>query len=464
MTWGATAVAGATIAGSYLSSQAAKSAANTSADAQREAAAAAQFRPVGVTTNFGSSNFTMDPNTGYLTNAGYNLTPQLSGVQSGLLGTAAGYNYNPDTSWINNVRQNSLTGMNMARQQAPNAFNAGNLMYAQAPNLFSKGEAAYGQGNMLFGQGANIFPQANAQFINSQTLANAGAGYLAQDPATAQANYLAKSRAALAPGDEQALAAVRNKVFQTGRAGLATGGTTAGGLLASNPELAAFYNAQAIRDLNLNATAAEQARADTTTGANLYSSGANVANTGANMYGMGANVIGAGGNMYNIGANQYGTAASLTNAGSNALSTGGGLLTTSSNLGTNAINQELGKYQIQNAALNTLGNYLGQANTIESMGQQSLNLGSSLGGRTAAGGAAAAPYYTSAAQTQQVGNAYSYPGAVLQGAAASPALNTWFDKIIGNPSTANYYNTNVGSEQTRMLAAQDAGIGTWSTK
>jgi hypothetical protein len=458
--WAAAAGAAATIGGAYLTSQAQKDAANTSAQAQRDAAAMAQFRPVGVTTNFGSSNFGYGDN-GQLSSAGYNLSPQLTNLQGGLLGTAANYNYNPDVSWINGVRQNSLAGMKMAMQQAPNAFNAGNTLYGQVPNLFNKGEAAYGQGNVLFGQGANLFPQANAQFLNSQTVAGAGAGYLAQDPATAQANYLAKSRAALAPGDEQALASLRNKVFQTGRAGLATGGTTTGNLVASNPELAAYYNSLAQRDLSLNAQAGEQARADTSLGGNLYTTSSNIANTGANIYGMGANVIGAGGNMYNVGANQYGTAANLTNAGSNALQTGGGLLTTSSNLGTAAINQELGKYQIQNAALNTLGNYLGQANTIESMGQQSLNLGSSLGGRTASGGAAAAPYYSTAAQTQQAANAYSLPGAMLQGVGSSPSLNTWFSNIIGNPSTANYYGTNQGSQQTRMLAQQDAGIGTW---
>lgn len=454
------AAAGATVAGAYLSSQAQKDAANTSAQAQRDAAAMAQFRPVGVTTNFGSSNFGYGDN-GQLSSAGYNLSPQLSGLQGGVLAGAAGYNYQPDTSFVNGIRQNSLNGMNMAMSQAPNAFNAGNLLYSQVPNLFNKGEAAYGQGNLLFGQGANLFPQANSQFLNAQQVAGAGAGYLSQDPATAQANYLAKSRAALAPGDEQALASLRNKVFQTGRTGLATGATTAGGLLASNPEMAAYYNSLAQRNLNLNTDAAAQARADTALGGNLYTSSSNIANTGANIYGMGANVIGAGGNLYNVGANQYGTAANLTNAGSNALQTGGGLLTTSSNLGTAAINQELGKYQIQNAALNTLGNYLGQANTIESMGQQSLNLGSSLGGRTASGGAAAAPYYTGAANTQQAANAYSLPGAMLQGAGSSPSLNTWFSNIIGNPSTANYYGTNQGSQQTRMLAQQDAGIGTW---
>jgi hypothetical protein len=435
MPWTAVIPAAASIIGGVMQGDSAQNAANTQADAIRQAAANAQFRPVGVTTNFGGSNFGYN-DQGQLTSAGYNLSPQLQGLSGGLLAGAAGYNYQPDVGWINGVRQNSLAGMQMAMQQAPNAFNAGNLMYSQAPNLFGKGEAAYGQGNMLFGQAANVFPQANQQFLNSQQVANAGAGYLSQSPAAAQAAYMAKSQAALAPGDEQALASLRNKVFQTGRAGLATGGTTAGGLMAANPEMAAYYNSLAQRNLTLNANAAEQARADTTLGSNLYGQSANIANAGGNLYNVGAGVTTAGGNLYNVGANQYGTAGQLTSVGNQSLNTGGGLLTTSSNLGTAAINQELGKYQIQNAALNTLGNYLGQANTVESMGQQGMNLGSSLGARQSTAAAATIPAYTNAANAQYASNSYNPMATALTSVGSSPALNTWFNSIIkSNPVT-----------------------------
>ena len=434
--WVAAIPAVASIAGGIIQGNSAQDAANTQADAIRQAAANAQFRPVGVTTNFGGSNFGYN-DQGQLTSAGYNLSPQLQNLQGGLLSSAAGYNYNPNVSWINGVRENSLAGMRMAMQQAPNAFNAGNLMYAQAPNLFNKGEAAYGQGNMLFGQAANLFPQANAQFLNAQQVAGAGQGYLAQSPAEAQAAYMAKSQAALAPGDEQALASLRNKVYQTGRAGLATGGTTAGGLMAANPEMAAYYNSLAQRNLTLNTQAAEQARADTTLGSNLFGQAANIANAGAGIYGQGANVTQAGGNLYNVGANQYGTAGQLTSVGNQALQTGGSLLSTSSQLGSNAINQELGKYQIQNAALNTLGNYLGQANTIEAMGQQGINMGSALGARQSTAAAATIPAYTNAANAQYASNAYNPYATALTSAGASPALNTWFSSIIGGNQFGN---------------------------
>lgn len=80
---------GASLLGGAMQGSAAKSAANISAAAQRDAARtaaeAAKFRPVGVTSNFGTSNFEFDP-SGYLTSAGYTLDPRLQAIQGSLLG------------------------------------------------------------------------------------------------------------------------------------------------------------------------------------------------------------------------------------------------------------------------------------------------------------------------------------------------------------------------------------------
>jgi len=66
-----------------------KEAAQTQADALRAAgqqsATASQFRPVGTTTTFGTSNFQVDPATGQLISAGYNLSPQLQQYQNQLM-------------------------------------------------------------------------------------------------------------------------------------------------------------------------------------------------------------------------------------------------------------------------------------------------------------------------------------------------------------------------------------------
>ena len=82
-------VAGGSLLGGYLQGKAAKDAAATSAQAQLQAAQTAaeaqKFRPVGITTNFGSSNFQFDPNTGYLTGAGYKLSPELQAQQEQIM-------------------------------------------------------------------------------------------------------------------------------------------------------------------------------------------------------------------------------------------------------------------------------------------------------------------------------------------------------------------------------------------
>ena len=79
--------------GSSMAADAASSAAAQSAAAQTEAARIAaeeaRFRPVGVTTAFGSSNFGYDEN-GRLNAAGYTLTPQMQAIRDQLLAQAQG--------------------------------------------------------------------------------------------------------------------------------------------------------------------------------------------------------------------------------------------------------------------------------------------------------------------------------------------------------------------------------------
>jgi hypothetical protein len=100
-------------------------------------------------------------------------------------------------------------------------------------------------------------PEAQAL---AQQFQRTGAGYLAQTPEEARAEYVRTQQAALAPGQEQQLAGIRNQLFQTGRGGLATGGTMAGGMQQTNPELAAYYNSLAQQNLNIGAGAEQAAQ------------------------------------------------------------------------------------------------------------------------------------------------------------------------------------------------------------
>lgn len=54
-------------------------------EAAKIAADAARFRPVGITTNFGTSNFGFDAN-GNLTSAGYQLSPEMQAMQNQIMG------------------------------------------------------------------------------------------------------------------------------------------------------------------------------------------------------------------------------------------------------------------------------------------------------------------------------------------------------------------------------------------
>jgi len=204
MPWAAAAAAvGGNLIGGMISGNAARDAADTAAGAQLEsariAAEAQKFRPVGVTSRFGSSNFGFDEN-GYLSSAGYTASPELLGYQG-----------------------------------------------------------------FLSGQG----PQTQQDVAGLLSL---GRGYIGEDPNAVRQRYIQQQRALLAPENEQALAGIRNNLFQQGRGGLATGATNEGGLMATNPEMAAYYNALAKQNAALTAGADQAAQQQVTFGQGLLSS------------------------------------------------------------------------------------------------------------------------------------------------------------------------------------------------
>lgn len=198
---------------------AANAAASQQAQAARDSAAAAAFRPVGMTTRFGSSQFTreIDPATGipYVSAGGYTAAPELSGLQNRLFGQFGA----------------GLTGAEqMATQYQPLGGAASSLM-------------------------------------------NLGQQYLAQSPQQTSQNYIQSQQGLLAGGREQQLSNIRNRLFQTGRSGLATGGTSTG-MQATSPELAAYYNALAQQDAGIAAQAEQAGQQRTQFGAGLYGTGA----------------------------------------------------------------------------------------------------------------------------------------------------------------------------------------------
>jgi hypothetical protein len=223
--------AGSSLLGGLLQSRSAKKAAQIQADAQVKAAQIAadeaRFRPVGVTTRFGQSQFQTDPTTGRVSGAGYELSPELKAMQDRFLG---------------------LTG--------------GGLMQAeQAQQQFAPLQGA-AQG--LFGLGQQ---------------------YLAQSPQEAAQQYMAQQQELLAPSRERQYGQLQNQLFQTGRGGLSVGATGArpsgaAGLGASNPETEAYYNALAQQDAQLAAQAMQAGQQQTAFGAGLFGTGGNLLTQG----------------------------------------------------------------------------------------------------------------------------------------------------------------------------------------
>ena len=183
-------------------------------DAETKAAKdAAQFRPIGMTTRFGTSQFGFDPVTGRLSSAGYALTPDVKAQQDRFMA--------------------------------------------------------------LSNQGLTQAEQAQAQFAPLQTgaqrLFGLGNQYLAKSPEAVAQNYLNQQMALLQPGRELELANLQNKLQQQGRGGLsmAQGGTMG----ATTPELQALYNARAAQEAQLAANAQQAGQRDVLFGAGLLGQG-----------------------------------------------------------------------------------------------------------------------------------------------------------------------------------------------
>lgn len=207
----------AAVVGGYLQGESAKSAAQTSADAQlraaQMAAEASKFRPVGVTSRYGTSQFTTDAQ-GNVVGAGYNVSPEYQAYQQRLSG--------------------------------------------------------------LLGQQLGTAEQAQQQYAPLQTAAqglfNLGQGYLAQTPEQAAQKYMESQQALLAPARERESALLANQLANTGRTGLSV--AQGGGLLSANPEQAALANARAMQDLQLAAQATQAGQQQTAFGAGLFGQGA----------------------------------------------------------------------------------------------------------------------------------------------------------------------------------------------
>jgi hypothetical protein len=301
--------------GSLVQSQESKDAALKAAQditkATQTGVEASQFRPIGMTTRFGTSNYTYDPVTGRMTSAGYQLSPDAKLAQDRLVKLA-----------------------DRGLYQAEAAQEQFKPLQTGATSLF-------GLGNQ----------------------------YISQSPQDVAQNYINQQMALLQPGREVELANLQNRLQQQGRGGLsvAQGGTMG----ATTPELQALYNARAQQEAVLAANAQQAGQQNVLFGAGLL--------------GQGSQAMG-----------QY--------------------------------------YGGQQAAYAPYTTALGQVQALESLAQQPLQMGASLGQQSATAGANAARIGLTGQQLSSAyntnANATFNPFAGLFTAAGNP--NAMFGQVTAN--------------------------------
>lgn len=337
--------------GSSMQANAARGAARESAAAQRDAARIAaeeaRFRPIGITTRFGQSQFTTGPD-GRVSGASYNVSPELRAYQDRLMSMAGG------------IGLESL---------------------GQAPGMYA--------------------PLTGA----SERLFSLGERYLAESPEQVAQRYMTSQLDILAPQRERQLAALRNEQFQAGRSGLSVGATGmrpggGAGLAATNPEMEAYYNALAQQDAELAARAQEQGQRQLAFGTTLFGTGADL-----------------------LGGYQRGLVGSLA----------------------------------------PFQGYLGAAGDIESLGQQPLSLGASLGGGNTASAQALLTGGLGAAQTMQGANALNPTASFLQGLSTNQDFTRGVQNLFSRPSYSSFNENVPGNFPTNYFTpnpnARNQGYG-----
>lgn len=451
--------------GGSMSASAAKDAASTSADAQVRAAQiaadASRFRPVGVTTGFGSSNFGYDA-AGNLSTAGYTLTPELQRLRTQYL-IQAGQNTTPDDIAKAMAGTFSRAGgmFNLADQLMPSGTTRNISPEAQALAQRYSGVSASLMPS-TFQTGASPEAQAYAENLRQTALQLAPKTY---DTSQAAKTYMTEQQAVLEASRNQQYANLKNQLAQSGREGLSVGG--GGGMMAANPEMAAYYNSLQQQNRELAAQATDVARnrlfqdVQASTGLQGQALTAQQQAEQIARQNMMQNVA----TSLGYGTEGYNTQVSGENLARQRYAEDIGLASGLYGQGTGLLGQYAPMLAGAYAPTQT---QLGLASSIEGMGQGALDIGATLGGRatsaaqTGAAGLLAAQ--TNAARTIQSANQYSPWGAALTGigqqigsggaSGLGSQLGSWFNNYI----TANKYGTDFGSQQTRMLAEQERGF------
>ena len=356
---------GGAIAGRQYAKQAGETAAQYNARMQ-QLGQKGFFRPVGVSTLYGQSQFEIDPSTGALKSAGYTASPEVIEQQQrlGSLGDvgltaaerAAGY-----------LPQYEAAGQGLFSlgQQFLPTGTEGEMTAAEQEYLGKVQQLGRGLTSDLSGTPTSdvLEQQARLQSLASQVTP---ASY---DPTAAAQSYFEEQQALLDPARRRQEQRLASSVFGRGRGGLSVGPE-------GQPELFALGQARAEEDARLAAQARERARGelreDIALGTTLGTQGI---------------ATGQQGEQYQLGKAAQGIdllGAALTpeerarqrmfqniEAGTGLLSQGAGTIGTG--------------YNLMQGALAPYQSYLANQSRLEQLAQQPLTMGANLGATAMSG-------------------------------------------------------------------------------
>jgi hypothetical protein len=213
---------GLSLFGNILGGNAAADAERKRAEALRQNAIDQRFSPIGMTNRFGTSTSQIDPTTGKVISAGYQLSPELKAFQDRFMTQAGG----------------------------------GLTQIENAPGMYA--------------------PLTGA----ARSMYDLGAQYLAQSPEEVAAKYMRQQQDLIDPSRQRSFAQLQQNLFNTGTGGLSVGatGTRPGGgmgLSSANPQMEAYYNAQAQQDRQLALDAERMGMERYKFGQGLFQAGTN---------------------------------------------------------------------------------------------------------------------------------------------------------------------------------------------
>lgn len=337
------------------------------AERMRQAGQMGMFKPVGVKTLYGESNFEIDPVTGQLKSAGYTASPeviqqqqrlgQLMGTGLGAAERAAGY--------LPQYEQAGQQLFGLGQQFLPTGTE-GTMTQAEQEYLGKVQQLGRGLTSDLSGT-------PSADVLEQQSRLQSLAGQItptSYDPIAAARDYYQEQQDIMQPARQREEQRLASSVFGRGRGGLSVGAE-------GQPELFALGQARAEQDARLAALSRERARQelqqDIALGTRL---GGEAITTGQQ------------GEQYQLGKAAQGIdllGAALTpeerarqrmfqdiQAGTGLLSQGAGTI----GMGYDLMQGSLAPYQ----------SYLQNQSQLEQLAQQPLTLGAELGGRSMSGG------------------------------------------------------------------------------